>query len=162
MSSTIIVGISDLNIAMNDDIIVTHALGSCVGIFIYDPIMKIAGLAHIMLPTIKEFVNGSSKPEKYADAAIEILIKKMCAAGANKIRLRAKIAGGAQMFAAANNAKLASIGERNVIAVKKELQRLRVPIIAEDTGKNYGRTMYAFAENGNMKIKSINRGEAIY
>ena len=80
-------------------------------------------------------------------------------AGASPTRLQAKIAGGAQMFAARGNNSLANIGERNVKAVKAELARLRIPIIAEDTGKNYGRTLFFSASDGIMKIKSVNRGE---
>ncbi len=159
MSKPIVVGISDLNIALKGDILVTYALGSCVGICLYDPISKIAGLSHIMLPTISDFSNSNTVREKFADTAIEILLQKMLLSGAMKIRIRAKIAGGAQMFSNLNNLSLAGIGERNVLAVKQELTRLRIPVVAEDTGKNYGRTVYFDSEDGIMKVKSVNMGE---
>lgn len=164
MSKTIVVGISDYNIASTGDVLVTYALGSCVGICIYDPVSKIAGLSHIMLPTITDFTDSHSvsQPGKYADTAIELLLNRMVDSGSVRIRLRAKIAGGAQMFAPINNTSLAGIGERNVLAVKKELARLRVPIVAEDTGKNYGRTVYFGADDGLMKVKSVNKGEWVY
>ncbi|NLV86553.1 MAG: chemotaxis protein CheD [Clostridiales bacterium] len=162
MSKTIVIGISDLNIATNGDVLVTYALGSCVGICLYDPVSKIAGLSHIMLPTIKDFKDPNAQKEKYADTAIEILLNKMLAAGALRIRIRAKIAGGAQMFAPVNNTSLAGIGERNIIAVKNELARLKIPITAEDTGKNYGRTLFLDSNDGSMKIKSVNKGEWVY
>ncbi|NLW65206.1 MAG: chemotaxis protein CheD [Clostridiales bacterium] len=164
MSKTIVVGIADYNIAKDCDVLVTYALGSCVGICLYDPLTKIAGLSHIMLPTITEFNDPRMTLQrgKYADTAIELLMQSMINAGALRIRLRAKIAGGAQMFAPINNKNLAGIGERNVIAVKKELARLRIPIVAEDTGKDYGRTQFLSAEDGKMRIKSVNRGESIY
>lgn len=163
MSKTITIGISDYNIAMSGDILVTYALGSCVGICLYDPVSKIAGLSHIMLPCAAEFGDvPSAQMGKFADTAIELLMQKMLSSGALKIRVRAKIAGGAQMFAPINNANIAGIGERNVIAVKKELARLKVPIVAEDTGKDYGRTLYLGADDGLMKIKSVNKGEWIY
>jgi chemotaxis protein CheD len=155
----ITVGISDLNIAQRGEVLVTYALGSCVGICLYDPVARIAGLSHIMLPTIAEFSNSNTVREKFADTAIEILLQKMLIAGATKIRIRAKIAGGAQMFANLSNPNLAGIGERNVIAVKQELLRQRVPIVAEDTGKDYGRTVYFDAEEGVMLVKSVNKGE---
>ena len=79
--------------------------------------------------------------------------------GARSVHLKAKIAGGAQMFAGSANSSLSRIGQRNVAAVKAELARLRIPIIAEDTGKNYGRTLYLSAVDGSMRIKSVNRGE---
>ncbi len=157
--STITVGISDLNVAKGEDILVTYALGSCVGICLYDKLGKIAGLSHIMLPSSQGFSNSAQQPYKFADTAIVHLVKKMQMAGASPTRLQAKIAGGAQMFAARGNNSLANIGERNVKAVKAELARLRIPIIAEDTGKNYGRTLFFSASDGIMKIKSVNRGE---
>jgi len=164
MSKTITVGIADLNVVKDDDTLVTYALGSCVGICLYDPVMKMAGLSHIMLPSVKEFTDPAAAAQtmKYADTAIELLMKKMLSMGAGKIRLRAKIAGGAQMFAPVNNTSLAGIGERNVLAVKKELARLVIPIVAEDTGKNYGRTLYLTAADGVMRIKSVNKGEWQY
>lgn len=164
MSKTIVVGISDYNIAKDGDVLVTYALGSCVGICLYDPLTKIAGLSHIMLPSITEFTDPrmTTQRGKYADTAIELLIQNMINSGALRIRLRAKIAGGAQMFAPLNNKNLAGIGERNVIAVKKELARLRIPIVAEDTGKDYGRTQFINAEDGKMRIKAVNRDECVY
>lgn len=164
MSSTITVGIADFNVAKDADILVTYALGSCVGICLYDPILKLAGLSHIMLPSVKEFTDpkAAAQTAKYADTAIELMMKKMLSMGAGKIRLRAKIAGGAQMFAPVNNTNLAGIGERNVQAVKKELARLSIPIVAEDTGKNYGRTLYLTSADGVMRIKSVNKGEWQY
>lgn len=164
MSKTITVGISDFNVATDGDVLVTYALGSCVGICLYDPVCKIAGLSHIMLPAITEFSDArlTAQPGKYADTAIELLIQKMLSKGAVRIRLRAKIAGGAQMFAPVNNTNLAGIGERNTIAVKKELARQKIPIVAEDTGKDYGRTLYIGADDGLMKIKSVNKGEWVY
>ncbi len=159
MSKTIVVGISDLNIAQKGDLLVTYALGSCVGICLYDPVTKTAGLSHIMLPTIADFSSSNTVREKYADTASEILLQKMLNMGAQKLRIRAKIAGGAQMFSNISNMSLAGIGERNVIAVKQELLRLRIPIVAEDTGRDYGRTVFFDADEGIMKVKSVNKGE---
>ena len=159
MNQTIKVGISDLNATKSPNVLVTYALGSCVGICLYDPIVKVAGLSHIMLPDSKQIASAANQTMKFADTAIEILVKKMEMLGVRKIRMRAKIAGGAQMFSGINNSSLANIGERNVKAVKQELNRLRIPIIAEDTGKNYGRTLFFDAETGIMHIKSVNRGE---
>lgn len=162
MSKTIVVGISDLNVAQNGDVLVTYALGSCVGICLFDPVARIAGLSHIMLPSVTDFPNSRAALEKFADTAIEILVRKMQGIGAIKTRMRAKIAGGAQMFGGLNNASLAAIGERNVLAVKRELSRLRIPIVAEDTGKDYGRTVFFSSEEGVMKVKSVNRGERAF
>lgn len=159
MSNTIKVGISDLNIARDPDILVTFALGSCVGICLYDTRMKLGGLSHILLPD-----SGSgtvATPHRFANTAIPILVKRMEMAGSNRRFLKAKIAGGAQMFSAVNNASLSNIGERNVLAVKKALAQLGIPIIADDTGKNFGRTLFFHTDTGAMQIKSATQGEWI-
>jgi chemotaxis protein CheD len=162
MSQVVKVGISDLNAVRAPDSLVTFALGSCVGICLYDSSKKIAGLSHIMLPNSTEIAGMKKEIYKFADTAIGALVKKMEMMGARSIYLKAKIAGGAQMFAGSGNSALSSIGQRNVAAVKAELARLRIPIIAEDTGKNYGRTLYFNAEDGSMRIKSVNRGEWVW
>lgn len=164
MSNTITVGISDLNVVTSPDVLVTYALGSCVGICLYDPVVRVAGLSHIMLPSSADISSGAgaSQAYKFADTAIVLLIKKMEDLGAKNIRLKAKIAGGAQMFAALSNSSIANIGQRNVTAVKNVLAGLKVPIVAEDTGKNYGRTLYFSAEDGSMRIRSANRQEWVW
>jgi chemotaxis protein CheD len=159
MSQTITVGISDLNIARAPDVLITYALGSCIGICLYDATSKLAGLSHIMLPSAAQTPNVADQPYKFADTAIELLIRKMESAGARRVLLKAKIAGGAQMFSGLSNSTIANIGLRNTQAVKMELLRQRISIIAEDTGKNYGRTLLFYAENGTMVIKSATKGE---
>ncbi len=156
MSKMITVGISDLNVAQNGDSLITYALGSCIGICIFDTVRKIAGMSHIMLPTAVGFDASGRAAYKFADTAIVQLIAKMEALGAKKICMKAKIAGGAQMFAISGNSALGNIGERNSIAVKQELRRLGIQIIAEDCGKNYGRTQTFSSVDGSMTIKPVN------
>ena len=91
-----------------------------------------------------------------------MLVQKMERAGARRVNMTAKIAGGAQMFAAMSTTAIANIGERNVIAVKAMLNQLHIPIVAEDCGKNYGRTQYFSASDGVMLIKSVTRGQWTY
>lgn len=162
MSQMITVGISDLKVAKNEDVLITYALGSCVGICLYDRLAKVAGLSHIMLPTSQGFAAVGVQAHKFADTAIPILVKEMERAGAKTFRLQAKIAGGAQMFACNNNSSLSAIGDRNVQSVKAELAKLRIPILAEDTGANYGRTQVFSAADGVMTIKSVSRGQTSY
>ena len=162
MSQTVTVGIADLNVVCAPDLLVTYALGSCVGICLYDNISKIAGLSHILLPCSKDIASASGQTMKFADTAIPHLINEMMKKGARQVCLKAKIAGGAQMFTGINNSSIANIGQRNVLAVKAELIRLHIPILAEDTGKDYGRTLYFSAEDGSMRIKSVNKGEWIW
>ena len=99
---------------------------------------------------------------KFADTGIVMLVRRMEAMGATSRRFQAKIAGGAKMFSTVNNSSLANIGQRNVEAVKQILNQLHIPIVAEDTGKDYGRTVYFTPETGVMRITSANRGEWIW
>lgn len=155
MSKTISVGISDLNIALVPDILVTYALGSCVGICLQDKQKNVCGLAHIMLPWSTEANNAKENPRRYADTCITELLNTMQRSGAALPRLTAKIAGGAQMFAGTSG--VFNIGERNVDAVKKVLAHYKIPIVAEDTGKNYGRTVFFHSTTGVMEVKSANK-----
>lgn len=152
----IIVGISDLKATKSPDILVTYALGSCVGICLYDKRTAIAGLSHIMLPDSTAIKDGQKSPMKFADTGIPLLIETMKSQGASPYGLTAKIAGGALMFAA--NSQKFNIGERNVEAVKKVLQSLRIPIVSQDTGLDYGRTVFFHAQDGKVEIKSAAKG----
>ena len=161
MSLTITVGISELNVTTSPNVLVTYALGSCVGICLYDPVTKIGGLAHIMLPSSQNST-AQNNPYKFADTATVELVKRMEQNGASRARIKAKIAGGAQMFAAISNSSIANIGARNTAAVKEILAKLAIPILAEDTGKNYGRTLYFNTQDGTMRIKSAIKGEWVW
>ena len=160
MSEIIKVGIADLKVCKSPDGVTTLGLGSCVGIAIRDPSTKIGGLAHIMLPDSTSIRNNSNIP-KFADTGIDELVKQLIKAGASRSRLVAKIAGGAQMFAFQNKSDLVRVGERNVEAVRRKLQQLRIPILASDTGKNYGRTVIFYPETGDFVIKSVGKKDSV-
>lgn len=156
--ANIIVGISDAKACKGGELLVTYALGSCVGICLYDKQRKVGGLAHIMLPDSTAIQGGSLTVMKFADTGIPYLIDEMVKLGAGKSVLTAKIVGGALMFAASS--QRFNIGERNVEAVKKTLQSLRIPIIAQDTGLDYGRTVFFNTENGSVEVKSASKGSS--
>lgn len=156
MGNMIKVGMADLKICKSPDAITTLGLGSCVGIAIRDPLTKIGGLAHIMLPDSTAIAGVSSVP-KFADTGIAELVKQVVAAGAGRTRLVAKIAGGAQMFAFQNKSDLMTVGQRNVEAVTKILKEMKIPILASDTGENFGRTVEFFPETGDFVIKAVGK-----
>ncbi len=156
MANTVNIGISDLNVVKSPDVLVTYALGSCVGICLLDKASGIGGMAHIMLPSSKESRNASENLRRYADTGIAELVNMMIRRGANISNMTAKIAGGAQMFQ--TQMKSFNIGERNVEAVKNVLRRYGIKIIAEDTGSNYGRTVFFYAQSGIMQVKSVTKG----
>jgi len=151
----ILIGIADYAVFHNPAILVTIGLGSCVGISIRDPVARFGGLAHILLPSIKESTNKDN-PLKFADSAIEIVVDALLKKGCVKSRLEAKIAGGASMFSFGNTTM--NIGERNVESVKKKLNELNIPLVASDTGANYGRTIEFNIASGVMSVKSAFNG----
>ena len=158
MAQVIIVGIADLNIAHAPNTLVTYALGSCVGVCLYDKVNKIAGLAHILIPSS---TNGipQLQPARYADTAIPLLIQKMHVAGANTQHLTAKIAGGSKMYEITTDERYLDIGRRNVRAVKELLHNLHIPIIADDTHSDCPRTLYFSAKDGSVLVKTDTRKE---
>lgn len=154
MSNPIVVGISDMNVTPRPGVLVTYALGSCVGICLYDRLAGVSGLSHILLPDSSMCPNDHNVM-KFADTAVKALIERMERAGARRARLTAKIAGGARLF---GNGEGIQIGERNVAAVKAELARFNIPILAEETGLNYGRTVEFHAEDGTVYVKTALKG----
>jgi chemotaxis protein CheD len=151
------VGMADLNIATAPDSLRTTGLGSCVGIALYDPQARVAGLAHIMLPISPNVATEKNRP-KYANTAVPLLLEMMEQQGANRRRIIAKLAGGAQMFTFAGQSDLMRIGPRNVEAVKQALSLYMIPIKAEDTGGNCGRTIELSGLDGTLLVRTAKQG----
>ncbi|WP_026504266.1 chemotaxis protein CheD [Butyrivibrio sp. NC3005] len=158
MPTIVKVGMADLNTCKAPDGITTLGLGSCVGIAIRDPVTKIGGLAHVMLPDSTEIKNNNNV-YKFADTGIRELVKRMISLGASKTRLVAKIAGGAQMFAFQSTSNAMRVGDRNVQASLKALKELNIRVIAQDTGNNYGRTVIFYPETGDYVIRAVGKPE---
>ena len=152
------VGIADMNVVTAPNLIRTSGLGSCVGVVIYDQMKKIAGLAHIMLPSSASTKAENMNIAKYADTAIEELIKKIIQIGGRDKSLKAKIAGGAQMFQFQSTSDIMRIGPRNVEAVKLELKRFNITLIASEVGGNNGRTIEFDPVTTILKIRTVNQG----
>lgn len=148
---------ADLKICKAPDSLTTIGLGSCIGIAIYDTSTKISGLAHIMLPDSTQIRNNSNIA-KFADTGIQKLYDDMIAAGANKSKMVAKIAGGAKMFElAGGQASSINVGDRNAEASRAKLKELGIRLVAEDCGLNYGRTVELYSETGEYHIKSVGK-----
>lgn len=158
MSELIKVGMADYKVGSHPDSLISYGLGSCIGIALYDPVSKVGGLAHIMLPDSKQ-AHCSDNPAKFADTALPLMLDDILKLGAVRTRVAAKIAGGAQMFTFANATDIMRVGERNAEAVKQVLKGLAVRLLAEDTGGNYGRTVELKLETGVYRIKTIDKGE---
>ena len=126
-----------------------------------DTVTKIGGLAHIMLPDSTTIRNSSQNIAKFADTGIDELVRQMEKLGAKKARMVAKIAGGATMFTFQGKNDMMQVGDRNVEAVKKKLKEISIPILAQDTGKNYGRTVTFYPETGEFHIRAVGKSESI-
>ena len=151
------VGMADMNITTSPGVLVTLGLGSCIGLCLYDPVVKVAGMIHIMLPNSANGL-GDKNPAKYANTGIPLLIEQMVKKGANRSRLWAKMAGGAQMFAFKTENEIIQIGKKNIEATRIILEEMGIKLIAEDVGGSNGRTIEFDAENGNLLIKTIGLG----
>lgn len=158
MSELIRVGMADYKVGRSPDFLISYGLGSCIGIALFDPVVKVGGLLHIMLPDSSQ-ARSNENPAKFADTGIPLMLKEMIALGAVKSRIVAKIAGGAQMFKFANATDIMRVGERNAEMVRSILKNLNIRLLADDTGGNYGRTVELNMENGVYKIKTIDKGE---
>ena len=156
MSEVIRVGMAEMKICMPQYKITTLGLGSCVGAVIYDSSSRICGMVHVMLPDSRIIRNNGNKA-KFADLGIEMLVKELISKGAVKSCLKAKIAGGAQMFSFKSESELLQVGKRNVEAVGKKLKELGIPIVASDVGGNYGRTITFNPDDFKLEIKVVGR-----
>lgn len=150
------VGISQWKAAPAPHKLITLGLGSCVGIVLYDSSTKVGGLSHIMLPDSTQFRNNGNKG-KFPDTAIPLLIEDMVALGARRSAIKAKIAGGAQMFSSPDKKLISNIGTRNVEQTQGVLHRLNIPILASDVGGNKGRTVIFDIESGTVWVRTLGR-----
>lgn len=149
---------ADYKVGRAPDTLISYGLGSCIGISLYDPQTKIGGLLHIMLPDSNQS-RANENRAKFADTGIPDMLNELIRMGAAKSRLVAKLAGGSQMFAFANASDIMRVGLRNASASKEILKKLSIPIVGEDTGGNYGRTVQIDLSTGVYKVKTIDKGD---
>lgn len=154
------VGMGEIKISNSSGtVIVAPGLGSCIGLSLHDPINKIGGMAHIVLPDSTNVNKTVSLPGKYADLAIPEILDQMAKMGADKNKLIIKIAGGAQMFSFEKGGNVLNIGMRNAIAVKAMLNKQGLTIRSNDTGGNKGRTVRLDIATGKVFVKIIGQQE---
>lgn len=159
MVDAISVGMADYKITMSPNNLIIAGLGSCVALCIYDYRLKIGGMAHIMLPSASGNTKGELK--KYADTLIPLMVEDLLKMGVRQSRLIAKIAGGASMLCFTGSPSVLKIGDRNIQAVRQELQNLRVPLKAEDVGGTSGRNIIFDTSNGELIVKTLYQGEKV-
>lgn len=158
MESKQTIGIADMKMAKGTGTLITYALGSCIGICLYDPRIKLGALIHIMLPLNME--TGRKNTMKYADTGIRETLKQMEAQGASRARITAKIAGGAKMFEISGGS-LGNIGQRNIESVRMVLKKEGIQLLKEDVGGSVARTLTFDVATGMGSVRSYGRAELI-
>jgi chemotaxis protein CheD len=141
-----------------DDVLVAYGLGSCVAVCLYDPVARVGGMLHALLPT----ANGNrrrGKRTKYVDQGTELLVNTLLKWGAKRNRLQAYLCGGAEVLSAPGLDKILTIGEDNVRSAEAALRSAGLTIRAQDTGKNAGRTVKLYAATGKVTVKTLDQVE---
>lgn len=135
-------------------VIVTLGLGSCVAIMLHDPEVGIGAMAHVLLPS-HSLARDQTNPAKFPETAVPFLVQRMLAAGANRHRLVAKLAGGASMFAQLMTPGTVQMGERNIVASRNALHRAAIPIVGEAVGGERGRSVRFWPHNGRCETRTV-------
>ena len=159
MNQKLTVGIADMKIGKGNDLLVTYALGSCIGLCFYDQRTKTGALLHIMLPLNME--PGRKNPLKYADTGIRETLRQLETQGASRSRITVKIAGGAKMFETAQGSALGNIGKRNADSVHMILRAEKIPLLAEDLGGTTARTISFDPGTGKVTVRSYGKADYV-
>lgn len=155
-AKTIVVRISDARVSNDPQVILaTHSLGSCIGVAAYDPVLRIGGMLHYQLPGSEiDSRRARHVPAMYADTGMTLLLEKMAALGAEKRRLKIKLAGGARMLSGTD---IFDIGRRNHTAIRRFLWQLGLLIETEEIGGTDPRHLYLRIADGAVRIKTCGR-----
>ncbi|MCC5892251.1 chemotaxis protein CheD [Exiguobacterium sp.] len=157
MAEVLKIGIAEWKQTTAPNRLRTAGLGSCVGVILFDVRTQVAAMAHVMLPDSNiARKHQTIEVGKYADTAIDALVKSLNQAGAS--RLQAKMAGGAQMFQFKYENEAMRIGERNAEAIRKALKAHRIPLVAEDCGGHNGRTIEFDVATSVLSIRTVSVG----
>jgi chemotaxis protein CheD len=156
----IIVGVSDMKVSKDPHgVLVTFSLGSCIGIAVYDPVVRVGGLLHYMLPESSlDRAKAAANPFMFADTGIPRLFKSVYELGGAKSRMRVIMAGGSQVL---DQNGFFNIGKRNEMAARKLFHRNNVVIDFADTGGNGNRTLRLSIEDGKCALKESGEGERL-
>jgi chemotaxis protein CheD len=148
------VGIAEMAVSRDAQArIVTHALGSCIGVVVWDPVARVGGLLHFLLPSVRGARPGERPPEAFADTGIPRLFEAMYREGAQKERIIVRVAGGASMGPPPKD-DLFEIGSRNYTAMRKVFWKNGVLIKAEDVGGAVSRTLALDVGTGKLTVRT--------
>lgn len=152
------VGVAHAAVAGEGEELVALGLGSCVAIVLHDPVARVGGMAHVLLPHPPR-EGEPANPAKFASTAVAELIRRMGAAGADPGRLVARLVGGASMFGAALAHGGLHTGQRNIAAAREALHQAGIPLHAEEVGREHGRSVYFDPARGTVRVTSVMHGE---
>ena len=153
------VNVGDAAVMREQGVLASLGLGSCVALMLYDRATRIGALAHIQLPH-EALSRTPGKPSKYASTAVAHLLELMRAI--ERVHApEARVVGGASMFATLLNGGGINMGERNVVATRRALVAAGIPLIAEDVGGDFGRSVYFDVATGEVRVTSIRHGERV-
>lgn len=146
------VSVADMRVSNNaEEVLVTHALGSCIGVAIYDPLAKVGGILHFMLPdSLLDPVKGQDSPHMFADTGLPRLFRECYQMGAQKSRLQVKVAGGSQVL---GSKEYFQIGRRNFAALRKIFLKNNVLIDKAEVGGTQARTLFLEIATGNVWVR---------
>ncbi len=151
--TAIVVSLGEMRVTNDSSAVLTClGLGSCIGLFAYDPMARVGGTAHIVLPNSEGRTVGA--PSKFADIAVPLLVQEMCSLGASERRLIITMAGGAQMSVAPGGATLFRIGDQNIDATKAALAKQALRVTSADVGGHHGRSVRLYVSSGKVTVKT--------
>jgi chemotaxis protein CheD len=143
-----------------DEVLVAYGLGSCIGVVMIDPVSRLCGLLHAVLPkAVDGITSGEPNLYKYVESGIECLIASLRKEGANPGRLNVRIVGGANMLMTSSLTQTFDIGTRNIEAARMTLNRLKMPITAAEVGGHTGRTVRVFVAESRVTVRVIGEKE---
>jgi chemotaxis protein CheD len=148
------IGISEYKTATAPNSLVTYGLGSCLGIILYDSEKKYGGMAHTLLPEPRPGMDVERKT-KFVTTSIRLMLDELLDMGCAQDNLTAKLFGGANMFSGLQSADKETIGQRNIRVAHETLEQLNIPLVAEDTGGNFGRTLVFDLDSGQVMVRSV-------
>ncbi|MCC6928543.1 MAG: chemotaxis protein CheD [Gemmatimonadaceae bacterium] len=160
------VNVGEAAVLRERGVMASVGLGSCVAIVLHDRVARVGGMAHVLLPH-EALSRTPGKPSRFATTAVGHLLTLMrdlaraAEPGATVDAAEARIVGGASMFAALLNGGGINMGERNVHATRRALAAAGIPLVAEDTGGDFGRSVYFDVATGELRVTSIRHGERL-
>ncbi len=157
MGNQLAVGLGEIKMSRDpQDLLIAYGLGSCMGIGIYDPVTRVAGLLHAILPI---HPGSGDSASKYVDTGIPMLVDMLTRAGALRSRMVVRMAGGANMLVAPGFTNTFDIGSRNIDATHKVLAQMNLKVLGYEVGGNTGRTVRFYVNDGRMTIRTVGNNE---